>query len=68
MTRPRSTTTTPESRGRIAYTAYCKSRVSMGDDWSALPSFDEQSPENRQAWITAAQVLWDLATTGQATL
>jgi hypothetical protein len=40
----------------------------MGDDWSALPSFDEQSPENRQAWITAAQVLWDLATTGQATL
>jgi hypothetical protein len=62
------TTTTRESRGRLAYTAYCR-RVDFksihGED---LPTFDEQDEKIREAWIQAANVVWDLATTGHATL
>lgn len=60
------TTTTPESRARIAYTAYCKAvgfKAYNGDD---LPMFDVLPPNIRQAWITSAGVIWDLATTGRA--
>jgi hypothetical protein len=62
------TTTTPESRARIAYTAYCRGRVIAGVDWADLPAFDQLEPAEREAWMKAVGVIWDLATTGRATL
>lgn len=62
------TTTTPESRGRLAYTAYCKRRNFKAVDGSDLPIFDDLQPGTREAWIAAAGLIWDLATTGRATL
>jgi hypothetical protein len=62
------TTTTPESRGQLAYTAYCRSvefKAVNGDD---LPVWADLPERIRQAWMKAAGVLWDLATTGHATL
>jgi len=62
------TTTTPESRGRIAYIAYCRSvgfRAINSDD---LPPFDDIPEKIRNAWIKSANVIWDLATTGRATI
>ena len=62
------TTTTPESRGRIAYTAYCRKVNFRAIDGSDLPAFDDVPEPQREAWVFAANVLWDLATTGHATL
>ncbi len=62
------TTTTRESRGRMAYTAYCKTvqfKSIRGED---LPMFDEMPEDRREAWIVSANLIWDLATTGRATL
>ncbi len=60
-----ATITTPESRGRIAYTAYCKSLVLQGQrTWDQLPPFDRLVLHDRDAWMRAADVLWTLATTG----
>lgn len=62
------TTTTRGSRGRLAYTAYCKAvgfKSIQGDD---LPEFDGLPEKIREAWITSANVIWDLATTGYASL
>lgn len=62
------TTTTPESRARIAYTAYGRKtqfKNFMGDP---MPSFDDLPATIREAWIAAANVIWDLATTGHATI
>lgn len=66
MTRP--TTTTPESRGRIAYTAYGRKVDFRTHDGRPMPTFDELGPAQRSGWIGAAQVIWDLATTGHATI
>jgi hypothetical protein len=57
------TTTTPESRGRIAYTAY--GRVTEFENYQGLPmpSFDELPPKIKEAWIKSANTIWDLATT-----
>jgi hypothetical protein len=58
--------TTPESRGQIAYTAYCRKvdfKAHNGDDlprWANLPA------AVREAWIHAAGVIWELGTTGVA--
>jgi hypothetical protein len=62
------TTTTRESRGRIAYTAYCRKVDFKSIHGEPLPTFDEQSETIREAWIQAANVVWDLAKTGRATL
>jgi hypothetical protein len=62
------TTTTPESRARIAYTAYGRKtdfKNFMGDP---MPTFDDLPETIRDAWIAAAGVIWDLATTGKATI
>ena len=62
------TTTTPESRARIAYTAYGRQvgfKNFMGDP---MPLFAELPENTRQAWIAAAGAIWDLATTGRATI
>jgi hypothetical protein len=62
------TTTTPESRGRIAYTAYCRKVGFRGINGDELPSFDDLPDAIREAWIGSAGVIWDLATTGKATI
>jgi hypothetical protein len=62
------TTTTPESRGRIAYTAYCRRVNFTAHNGEPLPGFDDLGEPQRDAWIYSANVLWDLATTGKATI
>ena len=62
------TTTTPESRGRIAYTAYLRGRYGTDPRIAQTPTFDELFPVDRDAWIKAANTIWDLAKTGRATI
>jgi hypothetical protein len=61
------TTTTPESRGRIAFIAYCRARYGV-EGALRMPMFDQLPDEERAGWMKAADVLWTLATTGRATL
>jgi hypothetical protein len=62
------TTTTPESRGQIAYTAYGRRVNFTTHDGREMPLFDQLGPTQREGWIAAAEVIWQLATTGQATI
>jgi hypothetical protein len=62
------TTTTPESRARIAYTAYGRKTGFKNFLGNPMPTFDELPPQIREAWIAAAGVIWDLATTGKAVI
>lgn len=62
------TTTTPESRGRIAYTTYGKAVDFTNHRNEPLPTFDALYPQQQRGWINAAQVIWDLATTGRAVI
>jgi hypothetical protein len=62
------TTTTPESRARIAWTAYGRRMSFVDRHGRALPSFDELPTQEREAWIAAAGVIWELGTTGRATI
>lgn len=62
------TTTTPESRARIAYTAYGRVTEFKNFRGDPMPVFDELPEQIKQAWIAAAGVIWDLATTGRAVL
>jgi hypothetical protein len=63
-----TTTTTPETRGRIAYTAYGRITGFKNFQGDEMPTFDNLPPQIKRAWITAANVIWDLATKGNATL
>lgn len=62
------TTTTPESRARIAYTAYGRKTGFKNYRGEPMPQFDDLPEAIREAWIAAAGVIWDLATTGRATI
>jgi hypothetical protein len=62
------TTTTPESRARIAYTAYGRKTGFKNFRGDPMPTFDELGETIQAAWIAAAGVIWDLATTGTATI
>jgi hypothetical protein len=62
------TTTTRESRGTLAYTAYCKAVGFKSIHGEELPTFGEMPTDRQEAWIAAANLIWDLATTGRATL
>lgn len=62
------TTTTPESRARIAYTAYGKVTGFKNFRGEDMPAFDDLPDQIRQAWERAAGTIWDLATTGRATI
>lgn len=62
------TTTTPESRARIAYTAYGKVTDFKNFQGDPMPLFDELPEKIRDAWVASAGVIWDLATTGRATI
>ena len=66
--RPLTTTTTPESRGRLAYTAYGRAVNFKAFDGTDLKPWDELPAPILQAWIHAANAIWDLATTGRAEL
>ena len=61
-------TTTPESRARIAYTAYGKVTGFKNFMGNPMPVFDELPETIKSAWIAATGVIWDLATTGRATI
>lgn len=62
------TTTTPESRARIAYTAYGARLRFRSPDGEMLPNFHDLPADIREAWTDAAGVVWDLATTGRVTI
>lgn len=62
------TTTTPRSRGQIAYTAYGRKVEFKNFQGDPMPLFDQLPDNIREAWIASAQVIWDLATTGKATI
>jgi hypothetical protein len=62
------TTTTPESRARLAYTAYGRVTGFKNFQGNPMPVFDDLPERIREAWVAAAGVVWDLATTGRATI
>jgi len=62
------TTSTPESRARLAYTAYGKAVHYLNKDGQPMPHFDALPQQTRQAWAAAAGIIWDLAHTGRAAL
>lgn len=62
------TTTTPESRGSLARTAYLRTLYAPDPVPSDTPYFAMLPAVEQDAWIKAAGVIWDIATTGRATL
>lgn len=62
------TTTTPESRGQLAYTAYCKTVGFTAYNGETLKTWIEVPEDRRAGWVAAAGLIWDLATTGTAEL
>jgi len=62
------TTTTPESRAQLAYTAYGKAVDFRNKDGDEMPPWHELPEAIQAAWVSAAGVIWDLATTGHATM
>jgi hypothetical protein len=62
------TTTAFESRAQLAYTAYAKAVGFVTKDGKPMPVFDELPVPIRHAWQETARVIWELASTGKATL
>lgn len=62
------TTTTPESRARILYTAYGKAVDFKNHLGQPMPRFDELPERIRNAWEVGARVIWELASTGRSTM
>lgn len=62
------TTTTPESRARIAYTAYGKVVDFKNFQGDQMPAFDDLPESIKVAWTNAARVIWEIATTGHSTV
>ena len=62
------TTTTPESRGEIAYLAYCRAVSFTAHNGEPLPAFDGLGKPQRDAWIMSARAIWELATTGKTNI
>lgn len=62
------TTTTPESRGQIAYTAYGRVTGFKNFQGNEMPTWNELPENIREAWIKSANTIWDLAITGKATI
>lgn len=61
------TTTTPESRAQIAYTAYGRKVAFRAVGGGVMPMFGELPPAVRDGWITAAGAVWDPARRGEDT-
>lgn len=51
------TTTTPESRARLAYTAYGKVTGFRNFRGDPMPMFDDLPEQIREAWVAAAGVV-----------
>lgn len=64
---PSMTTTTPESRARLTYLAFIRGRYGI-QGATTQPLFDDLPAEERAGWMKATGMLWELATTGQATI
>lgn len=62
------TSTTPESRGRIAYTAYGRVTGFKNFQGNPMPTYDALPLTIKDAWNAAANAIWSLATTGKATI
>lgn len=62
------TTTTPESRGSIARTAFLREKHAPQPVPATEPTFDRLPEQEQAQWINAARVIWELATTGRASL
>lgn len=62
------TSTTPESRARLAYAAYAKAVDHLDKDGRPLPEFDTLRQRQRTGWQASARIIWELATTGRASL
>lgn len=62
------TTTTPESRGQIAYSAYTRSLMQAEPSRTPPPLFPELPEDEHDGWLNAARVLWELATTGKTSM
>lgn len=62
------TTTTPESRARIAYTAYGRVTDFKNFQGNPMPKFDDLPDRIKEAWTNAAGAIWDLAKTGKAVI
>lgn len=63
-----TTTSTPESRARLAYTAYGKAVNFISHTGQPMPAFDELPQGTQAAWQASSQLIWELATTGRAKL
>lgn len=63
-----ATTTTRESRGVIAYSAYGKSVGFRAVNGEEMPMFADLPADRQEAWIVSANTIWDLATTGRTTI
>ena len=63
-----TTTTTPESRARIAYAAYGRTTGFKNFQGNPMPVFDDLPENIREAWTNAARVIWELGTTGHTEL
>jgi len=61
-------TTTPESRARLAYTAYGKAVGFRSYTGEPMPSFDDLPARIRNGWQESTRIIWELATTGKAAL
>jgi hypothetical protein len=62
------TTTTPESRGSIARTAFLRKKYEPGPVPASEPMFTELPPDEQACWINAARVVWELGTAGKTAL
>lgn len=60
------TTTTPQSRARLAYAAYGHKVKFKNHLGNPMPMFDDLPEEIQEAWTAAAGVIWSLATIGRA--
>jgi hypothetical protein len=62
------TTTTPESRARIAYTAYLRALHGGAPITDDVPTFDALPDAERAGWFNASRALWEIATTGRTSI
>lgn len=62
------TTTTSESRARIAYTAYLRALWRGNPIPDSAPTYDQLPDAEREGWMNASRALWEIATTGRTTI
>lgn len=53
-------------RGYLAYAAYCRAVGFRSIHGEPLPPYDELTKKVQNAWIAAAEEIWELARSGEA--